>query len=110
MKQYYSVQELAQDSVDALKQYQSLMSGSAVILFLATEQNKVAKQQEVMRGIAENIGVTPRSGIATQGPLKETAESLYRKVQEYRQSSPAFVVEMFDEGLGFLEKLCEKYM
>ena len=111
MGKYDSVEQLAQASVEALEQYKNLMSGSAIIFFLAAEQDKKDKQQEILRSIAEDLGVKPQNETSpTQIPLKENAELIYQKVQEYRQNSPEFVVKMFDEGLGFLEKLCEKYM
>ena len=110
MKEYDSVEQLAQASVEALEQYKNLMSGSAIIFFLAAEQDKKDKQQEILRSIAEDLGVTPQNNARDLVPLKKNAELIYQKVQEYRQTSPEFVVKMFDEGLEFLEKLCEKYM
>jgi hypothetical protein len=106
MKMYNSVEQLSDASVNALKQYQNLMSGSAVILFLAAEKKNADKQQQTMKIIAENIGIASQE---SKVQLKEMADGIYQKVQEYRQSSPEYVVEMLDEGLGFLEKLCEKY-
>ena len=65
-----------------------------------------------MQRIAEDIGVVSQAQANEVVPvqLREIAEDLHKKVQEYRADSPTFVVDVLEEGLGFLEKLCEKHM
>lgn len=107
---YDSIEELSEATSNAVKQYIDLVGGgSAFLLYCVDRQNAAEKQAEVMRKIAEDFGLK-REFSASTAAVKETAESLHKKVHEYRINSPKFVVEMFEEGLSFLEKLCERYI
>ena len=111
MKIYDTAEELSQATTDALKQYQTLVGGgSAILLYLATAQTAAEKQQEVMQRIAEDIGVESQTSEVVPVQLREIAADLHKKVQECRADSPTVVVDVLEEGLGFLEKLCEKHM
>lgn len=108
---YDRVEQLAEASTNALKQYQTLIGGgSAMLLFCVSQQDKAEKQAEIMQKIAADIGVESNVTASESAQLKETASALHKKVQLYRANSPNLVVDMFEEGLSFLEKLCEKYM
>lgn len=107
---YDSIEELSEAASTAFKQYIDLVGGgSAVLLYCIDRQNVAEKQAEVMNKIAEDLGVKSKVS-APDTTIKETAESLHKKIQEYKENSPKFVVEIFEEGLGFLETLCERYM
>lgn len=107
---YDSVEELSEAASTAFKQYIDLVGGgSAVLLYCVDRQEIAEKQAEVMKKIAEDFGAKSKVS-APETTLKETAESLHKKIQEYKANSPEFVVNIFEEGLSFLETLCEKYM
>ncbi|MBT5021402.1 hypothetical protein HOK51_09625 [Candidatus Woesearchaeota archaeon] len=105
-----SIKEAVKLRVDALTTYTNLMGASAVVMYLAAQQDKSEKINQAMVDMITAICPTAtQPPFTSQVELKENAHGLYEKVQDYRRDTPADVVEMFEEGLSFLETLCEKY-
>jgi hypothetical protein len=103
-KKYDSIKGLIQDSVDGIRQYQDLMAESVIILYFIAEKNREVEQQKII------AGKTDIEYDETQIPLKKTANALMGKIKNYRETTPAFLVSMFEEGLSFLENLYQKHL
>jgi len=100
LKKYVSI--FFKKKSDSYGEFQKLMGESAKFLLIQGlyQIGDIIERMEKEQGIFEKK--------QDYGLIKDTSKELYQKVQNYRKKYPN--IDMYEEGLGFLEKLCEKYL
>jgi len=114
MNIYTNPSELGKVSADALEGYKLLMNSSVVLLYFAAEKKLAEKRALALYSIRKDIGLPDENQLkddkSAHTQASDFAHQMYQRIQDYRTNSPKFVVDMLDEGLGFLETLCRKHM